>query len=159
MSSATIEERGTRNRIDRERLRALTARLRPEDWRRPLAGGWTPAALLAHHAFWDRFVLSRWEQFARDGVLLALPDEVLELTNEAALPLWLALSGDQAPTLALAAAEQVDLAIEALPPRAVDLAIATGRPWLTARFIAAISWTRLNVSCPRRRGTGSPVQA
>lgn len=129
------DERVARNRIDRERIRALIARLGPEDWRRPLADGWTPAALLAHLAFWDRFVLARWRHFEREGALTGLPDEHLDLTNEAALPLWLALSGDQAGTLALAAAEEVDLAIEALPPSAVELALATGRPAMVDRSL------------------------
>lgn len=128
-------EHGARNRADRERLRALGARLRAEDWCRPLANGWTPAAVLGHLAFWDRFVLARWRLFEREGALATLPDEHLDLTNEAALPLWLALSGAQAAVLALAAAEEVDLAIEALPPSAVELALATGRPAMVDRSL------------------------
>lgn len=129
------EEHIARNRSDRERLRAFIARLRADDWGRSLADGWTPAAVLGHLAFWDRFVLARWRRFARDGALTTLPDEHLDLINEAALPLWLALPGDQAATLALAAVEEVDLAIEALPPSAVELAVATGRPAMVDRSL------------------------
>lgn len=124
-----------RNREARARLLDVIARFRADDWRRPLEDGWTPAALLGHLAFWDHFVLARWRQFERLGRFVELPDEQLELTNGAALPLWLALSGAQAAELATAAAAAADRAIEALPSQAVDAALATNRPTMVDRSL------------------------
>ena len=54
-----------RNDAERARLRALVARLSDADLARPMPGGWTVAAVLAHLAFWDQRImvlLERWEQ-------------------------------------------------------------------------------------------------
>jgi len=41
------------NDAERERLRALVRRLSDADLARPMPGGWTIAASLAHAAYWD----------------------------------------------------------------------------------------------------------
>lgn len=105
----------------------VVGRLDAESLGREVAGDWTAAALLAHLAFWDRWVIARWEQYDRDGEIEALPDGVLDLINAAASAQWLALQPAEAVDLALEAAEAVDRRIAALPPAGVDHALATGR--------------------------------
>lgn len=83
-----------RNAAERDRLTRLVARLGEDDLARPVGpgDGWTVAALLAPLAFWDRFVLARWERRLRDGGPIApLDDGLLDLVNAAGLPKWLAL--------------------------------------------------------------------
>lgn len=125
----------TRNAADRERLRALVTRLSEEELQRPLAEGWTAAATLAHLAFWDRFVLVRWEQYDREGAFLDLPDRHLDLVNAAMLPQWLALAPRRAAELALVEAEAVDRRIAGLAPEAVRAALATNRPAMIDRSL------------------------
>ena len=47
------------NREARDRILALTANLSEADLSRPLDGGWTIGAELAHLAFWDRVHIGR----------------------------------------------------------------------------------------------------
>jgi Mycothiol maleylpyruvate isomerase N-terminal domain len=42
------------NTAERARLEAVVGRLTDADLKRPLAAGWTVAAVLAHLAFWDQ---------------------------------------------------------------------------------------------------------
>ena len=123
-----------RNDAARDRLRSLVARLSEEDLARPVSDGWTVAALLAHVAFWDRFVLARWEHaLRRGGSPTSLDDDLLDLINAAALAQWLALPGRDAALQAVDAAEAIDRAIERLPPGAVETARARGFHWLLDR--------------------------
>ncbi|MEK7836640.1 MAG: maleylpyruvate isomerase N-terminal domain-containing protein, partial [candidate division NC10 bacterium] len=53
------------NRVERQRLQALAARLGDEQLSRPLAAGWTIAGVLGHLAYWDQRILvliERWQQ-------------------------------------------------------------------------------------------------
>ena len=122
------------NDAERERLRSLVERLSDDELARPVADGWTVAALLAHVAFWDRFVLARWEHRLRHGGrLVSLDDGLQDLINAAALDDWRAVPVREAGRLVLAAAEAVDRAIAALPPEAVEEAYARGFPRLLDR--------------------------
>ena len=123
-----------RNAASRERLRRLTE-AGDEALRGKLADGWTVAATLAHLAFWDRWVLERWDRYARDGAFDDLPAVVTDLTNAAGLPGWLALEPARAAALALEAAEAVDRRIAALPAAAIADAVATGRPVMLDRSL------------------------
>jgi uncharacterized damage-inducible protein DinB len=49
-----------RNAASRERLRAIAERLSVDELARQIDGAWTAGALLAHIAFWDRYVFERW---------------------------------------------------------------------------------------------------
>ena len=109
-----------RNTAARDRLRALVARLDDADLARPLGGGWTVAAALAHLAFWDRrahVLLARWE---RDGPGPSPVD--VEALNDALLPQWLAIPPRVAAEDAVRAAEAVDRAVEAASPATVAAA-------------------------------------
>ncbi|MGD1052375.1 MAG: hypothetical protein ABR950_00960 [Candidatus Dormibacteria bacterium] len=117
----------TRNAMELGRLRALGSRLLSGDLVPQLAGGWTPSAVFAHLAFWDRLVLARWELYDRDGVIETLPDTHTDLVNAAGMRLWLDLPREAAVAEAIEAAHQVVERIAALSPEAVDVALATGR--------------------------------
>src|SRR5262249_45403926 len=68
--------------------------------------GWTIGAVLAHAAFWDRYVttrLSRWKKQGFEDVPID-PDAI----NDSALPGWRAIPGRVAAADALAAAEECD---------------------------------------------------
>lgn len=82
-----------RNAAERGHLRALIEKLSDEDLAQPVGSEWTVAAVLAHLAFWDRFVLVRWQSAAREGqrVPAGIADTLLDLINDAALQQWRAL--------------------------------------------------------------------
>jgi len=124
-----------RNAASRRRLRALAEGADERYLQSPLGDGWTVAVALAHLAFWDGWVLARWDQYGRDGTVEELPDCVVDLANAAGLPQWLALAPRRCAELAVDAAEAVDDLIKRLPPAAVEEVIATGRPAMADRSV------------------------
>ncbi|MGA3183890.1 MAG: hypothetical protein ABSE52_04755 [Candidatus Dormibacteria bacterium] len=116
-----------RNAGELARLRGLGSRLLAGELPSELTGGWTPSAVFAHLAFWDRLVLARWDLYVRDGVIESLPDSHMDLVNAAGLPLWLALPPAAAVAQAIEAAGEVVERIAALSPAAVEAALTTGR--------------------------------
>ncbi len=135
-----------RNARDRDRLRHVAVTADEAMLLRRIGVHWTVAAALAHLAFWDRWVVARWDQYDREGAIQDLPDCILNLANAAGLPEWLALPPRTAATLALEAADVVDRRIAALTTEAVAHALATGRPadrpWLIARSTEGHTSTR-----------------
>jgi hypothetical protein len=117
-----------RNEASRERLRRLAARIGGTEPERLVGHGWTVSAALAHLAFWDRYTLLAIERRQRDGT--SLPPVDADAINDAALPLWLALSPSAAAEQALAAAEAVDRTVEATPAEVAEAILAEGRPRL-----------------------------
>lgn len=98
------------NAGERERLRALVGRLTDEELTLSMANGWTVAVALAHLAFWDHrtlLLLQRW----RSGGVKTSPIDA-DLTNDALLPLWLALPPRAAARLAVSSAEALDRELE-----------------------------------------------
>ena len=126
-----------RNDASRERLRQLVARLSDDLMWRRIDDVWTVPAVLAHLAFWDRFVLERWAQAERDGTLVppVLDDAVQEMVNAAALPQWRETPPAAAAREALEAARAVDERIERLGAAAVDAILASGRLALVDRGV------------------------
>ena len=116
-----------RNATELERLRAVGAGVLAGEITPRLPGGWTASAVFAHLAFWDRLVIARWDRYDREGVIDDLPDAAIDLVNDAALPLWLALSGGAAVVQAIDAAIHVCERIASLSPAAVAAAVDTGR--------------------------------
>lgn len=97
------------------------------DLARQVTEDWTVAALLAHLAFWDRFVLARWEAALGEGVLpMVLPSGAIDMINAAAQLQWSALPIRSAGPEAMRAAEAVDRRIEELPSEMVDRVRAHG---------------------------------
>lgn len=125
------------NDASRERLRALLGRLNEDDLALPLDDDWTVGMLLAHTAFWDRFVLERWDHAAREGLTtpIVLDDEVVDLTNAALMDEWRAVRPTQAAELALAAADAVDAYVRSLAETQVDEVLAAGRQRLVDRSL------------------------
>lgn len=104
-------------------------------WPGPLDGGWTVSALLAHLAFWDRFVFARWEDAERRGEILppVIDDVVQELINTAAIEQWRSMQPSVAAQSALAAAQAIDEKIERMSPTAMEAAIDAERLGLIDR--------------------------
>ena len=132
---STTSDHLRRNRKQLDRLQNVVEGLDPEDLRQDAGDGWTVSACLAHLAFWDRWTVTRWERYAADGVFEDIPGPVLDFVNSAALPLWLAVPGEVAAAMALAAASEVVGRIESLPPEAVAVAQITGRPAMVDRTL------------------------
>jgi hypothetical protein len=126
-----------RNAAGLTHLHALAARLSEDDLQRQLDDDWTIAMLLAHLAFWDYFVLARWEQAARNGLRVpsSLDDAVQDLINAAALPVWRACVPGEALPLALAAAKAVNACIADLDEDVVADVLASGRLPLVDRAL------------------------
>src|SRR2546428_12638200 len=71
----------------RERLRALVARLSDGELGRLLGAGWTIASVLGHLAFWDQRILVLLERWQREGpaaVPPALDHAAVDWINDAA---------------------------------------------------------------------------
>jgi DinB superfamily len=109
------------NRRERERLRALVARLSDADLARPLNEQWNVAATLAHMAFWDWRALTLVDRFAEGSFTLPPENDIdVDATNQAAFRLAEALPLREMARLALAAAEAVDGRLEAASPALLD---------------------------------------
>ena len=125
LKSAVFSE----NDAQRDRLTALIKS--GIDYQTDMGEGWTVAVALAHMAFWDRRaagLLRRWD------VEGSLPDPVDEtLMNATLLPEWSVLDPDRAAELAMAAAELVDAAVEALDPAKADAIVMIGNQLLINR--------------------------
>jgi len=102
------------NRVQRERLKALVARLSDDDLRREVGAGWTVAATLAHIAFWDQRVLKLLHRFERQGVGPSPHPADVDAINDAAKALCLALPPHTAAHLAVTTAEELDRELETL---------------------------------------------
>jgi len=124
-----------RNDAERARLRALVARLSDADLARPMPGGWTVAAVLAHLAFWDQRImvlLERWEQ-SPSAVPRLINEADVDWVNDAAKPHFLAMPPRRAAELAVAIAEAVDAKVAALPDDLLARNEAAGSPLLMTR--------------------------
>ncbi len=119
------------NNRERDRLRALVARLSDQELSRPLEAGWTIAGVLGHLAFWDQRIqvlLERWQREGAGGQ--PRPENAADVhwINDAAKPLILALPPRRVAELAVAIAEAVDRAVETLPDQLVAENAAAGGP-------------------------------
>ena len=123
-----------RNNAERARLEALVTRLADGDLRHPLNAGWTVAGVLAHLAFWDQrayILLDRWQ---REGVAPAPGDaQDVDWINDAAKPMFLALTPRHAAELAVAIAEATDRKAESLSDELVARNAQLGTPVELAR--------------------------
>jgi hypothetical protein len=125
------------NSASRSVLRAVADRLSESHMVQPLSGPWTPAAVYAHLAFWDRFCRARWLHAQGTDIPTPLPleDALLELINHADLPHWARVPPAAAIEECLEAAEQVDELISSLGDDTADKIQAEGRPRLIDRSI------------------------
>jgi len=123
-----------KNDTERARLEALVGRLNDADLKRAMPDGWTVASVLAHLAFWDQrayLLLDRWQ---RDGVTPPADDEAnVDWINDAAKPMFLALSPRRAAELAVAIAEAADRKVASLSDELVSRNAALSTPVTLAR--------------------------
>ena len=111
-----IAEQNTR---ERERLRALVARLSDDDLRRTVTDRWTVADVLGHLAFWDARALSLAAKLEA-GVPFSAADhesEDVDPINAAVHALLLPLPPRQVAELALTLAEETDRRVATLDPQ------------------------------------------
>jgi hypothetical protein len=104
----------TENTRERQRLRSLVTRMTDEELNLPLTEGWTIASALAHLAFWDQRALVLLRKWQKSGVTESPSDT--DTTNEALLPLSLAIDPRVAANLAVSSAETIDLELEKASP-------------------------------------------
>lgn len=115
MERAFVQE----NAKERKRLGDLVSRLSDDQLSLPLGDGWTAAALLAHMAFWDQRSLVLTRLFKQTKVA-HIEDADVDVTNDALLPLCLALAPRAAANLAVASAEAIDCELEEAPPEFIE---------------------------------------
>lgn len=118
-----------------ERVRSIVTSLNAETLKAVLENEWTVSAMLAHIAFWDRWVEARWDHFSRTGSFHDLPNDITTLVNQVALSQWLALPGDESVRLCLDAASSVTLRITQLARNEVEAALKTKRPAMVDRTL------------------------
>jgi Mycothiol maleylpyruvate isomerase N-terminal domain len=115
-AARALVEQNTR---ERERLRALVARLTDDDLRRPVTDRWTVADMLGHLAFWDARALSLAEKLEA-GVPFSPADhepEDVDPVNAAVHALVNALPPRQVAELTLRLAEETDRRVATLDPQ------------------------------------------
>ena len=113
---------------ERERLRALVARLSDAELARPMPGGWTVAAVLAHAGYWDARAIYWMDTWGPDGEPTTYADEDSDAANEAAKPLCLALPPRAAAELALRLADEADGKVRGLSDAMLAKIAAKGEP-------------------------------
>jgi len=113
---------------ERERLRALVTRLSDEELSRPMPGGWTVAAVLAHVAYWDALAIYFLDKWGPNGEPSVYEPEDTDAANESAKPLCLALPPRIAAQLALRLAEEADGKVKALSDAMLAKIRAKGNP-------------------------------
>jgi hypothetical protein len=117
-----------RTHIAYRQLSDVVGKLSEADLTRKLDDVRTVSATLAHIAFWDSWIDTRWARFEQLGAFDDLPDVIAELINAAGLPTWLVIPPIVARELCLSAAASVDAKLHTLSPDAMARAIATSRP-------------------------------
>ncbi len=113
---------------ERERLRALVARLSDGELARPMPGGWTIAAVLAHAAYWDARAIYWIDKWGPEGEPTTYEPETVEAVNDAAKPLCLALRPRDAAQLAVRLAEEADGKVRGLSDAMLARIRAKGGP-------------------------------
>lgn len=131
MERAFIQE----NARERARLRALVSRLSDADLSLPLGDGWTIAAALAHLAFWDQRSLVLTRKWKPTTPVRIEDRDMEDATNDALLPLSLALAPRAAADLAIASAEAIDRELEEAPAEFISAMENAGVRWRLYRSV------------------------
>jgi hypothetical protein len=128
MAKAVDRAHDVETDAERARLRALITRLSDKDLSRPMPGGWTVAAVLAHVGFWDARAIYHLDKWAAGAPPTPYEPEDTDAINDSAKPLCLALPPRDAAKLALRLAEEADGKIKALSDEMLRKIEATGGP-------------------------------
>jgi hypothetical protein len=123
------------NDFERERLKALVARLTDDELMRPMDAGWTIAGVLAHLAFWDAralYFMNKWEGGIAPSQADWEPEEI-DWINDSAKPLCLALPPRTAAQLAVQMAEDADRRVAALSDNLLQQIHTIGQPFNLSR--------------------------
>jgi hypothetical protein len=117
------------NRTERERLRALVARLDARKLAVRLPNGWTVAGALAHVALWDRQRLCLMRRWAAGDMCGGDPSDELrqydgDIFNDAVQPLLELIQPERAAAAALQAAEEIDAFLLEVSDEVVETALA-----------------------------------
>jgi len=120
------------NAAEREHMKKFAASLSDDELSRPIAAGWTVAAILAHLAFWDARAITLIRKWQKAGVGESPIDT--DVVNEATRELCLAIPPRAAATLALEKATKLDNIIEDLSPEWVDRIVEIGKTVHLKRF-------------------------
>lgn len=98
------------NDRERKRLQFLVGGITDEELSLQMWEGWTIAAAFVHLAFWDQRSLILMQKWKKTGVAPSPID--VDVTNDALLPLSLAIPPRVAASLAITAAEAIDFELE-----------------------------------------------
>jgi hypothetical protein len=129
-----VSDHGERNREGLERLRRLES-LSDADLARDTGNGWTVSTVLGHMAFFDRMLLLRWDAYEKDGAFAEMTPNHFDLINGAGAADWSALPPRAAVARCIEAAEGAVARIDALPEKAVAVALETNRVALLERIL------------------------
>ncbi len=129
-----MEDYCAANAAATDRLRELVQRLTDADLDRPLGGGWTVKATLAHLAYWDRFAGAALQQWQRSGCTPSGEGDGAFI-NRAGLADWLAVPSQYVRSSVIEAAQATDRAA-ALISDSLHAAIeAGGEAWALNRHL------------------------
>lgn len=117
-----------RNRAATNRIRTVVDGLSDQALQHPVGEHWTVAITLAHLAFWDRRVLLGLDVVEREGKL-NIP--VIDLSvNDLSLPLWAAIPGRAAASIAVESAAALDERLANFPPALLDELYRHNQRWV-----------------------------
>ncbi len=117
-----------KNRVSRERIKVLVARLSDEQLLHLVGEHWTVAIALAHIAFWDRRVMYVLDMTERDGKVFIPAIDIV--VNDLSLPLWAAIPPREAARLCIEAAEECDRRLESFNPKLLEEIYETNKRWV-----------------------------
>ena len=129
-----MSDHGERNRQGLERLRRL-ASLSDAELATDTGDGWTVSTVLAHMAFFDRMLVPRWDIYEKDGAFVEMIPKHFDLINDAAAGDWSALPPRPTVAKCIEAAERAVARIDALPAKAMAVALETNRVALLDRTL------------------------
>ena len=121
-----MSDHGERNREAFKRLCRLTS-LSDAELAKDTGNGWTVSTVLGHMAFFDRLLILRWDTYETAGIFAELTPNHFDLINYAGGGDWSALPARTAVARCIEAAERAVARIDALPERAVAVALETNR--------------------------------
>src|SRR5437588_5077604 len=129
-----VSAHGDRNREGLERLRRLTS-LTDDELAKDTGNGWSVTTVLGHLAFFDRMLLLRWDTYEQDGVFAEMTPNHFDMINGAGAADWSELGSRAAVERCIEAAERAVARIDALPEKAVNVAMETNRVALLERML------------------------